>query len=64
MLMESKPVKPSISRILVVKFGSLGDIVHCLPSVPEVSGNTDSIGAEMRNVEQLMDSSGSGSSSQ
>src|SRR5688572_16852854 len=36
MLMESKPVKPSISRILVVKFGSLGDIVHCLPSVAQL----------------------------
>ena len=29
-------VKPNISRILVVKFGSLGDIVHCLPSVAQL----------------------------
>jgi lipopolysaccharide heptosyltransferase I len=26
-------VKPNLNRFLVVKFGSLGDIVHCLPSV-------------------------------
>ena len=29
-------MKPNISRILVVKFGSLGDIVHCLPSVAQL----------------------------
>jgi heptosyltransferase-1 len=34
--MESNPVKPNINRILVVKFGSLGDIVHCLPSVAQL----------------------------
>jgi heptosyltransferase-1 len=26
-------------RILVVKFGSLGDIVHCLPSVRQILGH-------------------------
>jgi heptosyltransferase-1 len=26
-------LKPNINRILIVKTGSLGDIVHCLPSV-------------------------------
>ena len=34
--MESKSMKPNISRILIVKFGSLGDIVHCLPSVAQL----------------------------
>jgi heptosyltransferase I len=34
--MESKSIKPNISRILIVKFGSLGDIVHCLPSVAQL----------------------------
>ena len=29
-------IKPNINRILVVKFGSLGDIVHCLPSVAQL----------------------------
>jgi lipopolysaccharide heptosyltransferase I len=28
--------QPSPERILVVKFGSLGDIVHCLPSVRQI----------------------------
>ena len=28
--------KPNFSRFLVVKFGSLGDIVHCLPSVAQL----------------------------
>jgi ADP-heptose:LPS heptosyltransferase len=31
-------VKPNINRILIVKFGSLGDIVHCLPSVSQLRG--------------------------
>jgi lipopolysaccharide heptosyltransferase I len=34
--MESNSRKPNINRILVVKFGSLGDIVHCLPSVAQL----------------------------
>jgi heptosyltransferase I len=29
-------MKASLSRFLVVKFGSLGDIVHCLPSVAQL----------------------------
>jgi lipopolysaccharide heptosyltransferase I len=29
-------VKPNLNRFLVVKFGSLGDIVHCLPSVMQL----------------------------
>ncbi len=29
-------MKTSLSRFLVVKFGSLGDIVHCLPSVAQL----------------------------
>jgi heptosyltransferase-1 len=29
-------VKASLNRFLVVKFGSLGDIVHCLPSVAQL----------------------------
>ena len=28
--------KPNFNRFLVVKFGSLGDIVHCLPSVAQL----------------------------
>jgi hypothetical protein len=34
--MESKSIKPNISRFLIVKFGSLVDIVHCLPSVAQL----------------------------
>src|SRR4029453_12843465 len=34
--MDSNSRKPNINRILVVKFGSLGDIVHCLPSVAQL----------------------------
>ena len=29
-------IKPNFNRFLVVKFGSLGDIVHCLPSVAQL----------------------------
>ena len=29
-------LKPNINRILIVKTGSLGDIVHCLPSVAQL----------------------------
>src|SRR4026208_752594 len=29
-------MKASLNRFLVVKFGSLGDIVHCLPSVAQL----------------------------
>jgi heptosyltransferase-1 len=29
-------VKSNLHRFLVVKFGSLGDIVHCLPSVAQL----------------------------
>ena len=32
----SVPGDPKPERILVVKFGSLGDIVHCLPSVKQI----------------------------
>jgi lipopolysaccharide heptosyltransferase I len=31
-------MKPKPNRFLIVKFGSLGDIVHCLPSVAQLRG--------------------------
>ena len=34
--MGNNSVKSGLNRILVVKFGSLGDIVHCLPSVAQL----------------------------
>jgi lipopolysaccharide heptosyltransferase I len=34
--MMNRKTRPNTKRFLVVKFGSLGDIVHCLPSVAQL----------------------------